>query len=115
MAETSSPQFVIIRSVTCSTSGVICLLIAFILVEAHSRMAIEYRTFSRTASSYGWSTIWIVLAQYAGVIVGTIAPGFRWLTAINFMCSKKSQMSFKNTFKIETYWTQRLVEWKESF
>ncbi|KAL2515321.1 hypothetical protein Fot_29292 [Forsythia ovata] len=114
MAETSSPQFVIVRSVTCSTSGVICLLIAFILVEAHARMAIEYRTFSRTASSYGWSTIWIVLAQSAGVIVGTIAPGFRWLTAVNFMCSEKSQMSFKNAFKIETYWTQRLVEWKES-
>lgn len=74
MAETSSPQFVIVRSVTCLTSGVISLAIAFILAEAQARMALKYRTFSQTASKYDWSTKWIVLAQSAGVIVGTIAP-----------------------------------------
>ncbi|KAL2515684.1 hypothetical protein Fot_29655 [Forsythia ovata] len=114
MAETSSPQFVIARSVTCSTSGVICLAITFILAEAYARMAIKCNTFKETASNYGWSTTWIVLAQSAGVIAGTIAPAFRWFTAVNFAYSEKGQMSFKNAFKIETYWTQRLVEWKES-
>ncbi|CAI9753949.1 unnamed protein product [Fraxinus pennsylvanica] len=114
MAETSSPQFVIARSVTCSTSGVICLLIAFILAEAQARMAIKGRTFSETASNYGSSTSWILLAQSAGVIVGTIAPAFRWLTAVNFAYSEKGQLSFKNAFIIETYWTQMLVDWKES-
>ncbi|CAI9757438.1 unnamed protein product [Fraxinus pennsylvanica] len=114
MAETSSPQFVIVRSVTCLTSGVISLAIAFILAEAQARMALKYRTFSKTASKYDWSTKWIVLAQSAGVIVGTIAPASRWLTTVNFVCSEKSPMSFKTAFKIESYWTQRLVEWKES-
>ncbi|XP_022858038.1 uncharacterized protein LOC111378966 [Olea europaea var. sylvestris] len=114
MAATSSPQFVIARSVTCLTSGVICLLIAFLLVEAQARMAIKGKTFSKTDSNYAWSTIWIVLAQSAGGIVGTIAPAFRWLTAVNFAYSEKGLMSFKNAFKIESYWTQMLVDWKES-
>ncbi|KAL2515318.1 hypothetical protein Fot_29289 [Forsythia ovata] len=114
MAETSSPQFVIARSATCSTSGVLCLVMAFILAEAQARMAIKNKTFRETASSYGWSTTWIVLAQSAGVLVGTIAPAFRWFTAVNFAYSEKGQMSFKTAFKIETYWTQRLEEWKES-
>ncbi|CAA3021449.1 uncharacterized protein LOC111366987 [Olea europaea subsp. europaea] len=114
MAETSSPQFVIVRSVTCSTSSVICLVIAFIFAEAQARMAAKHKTFIETASSYAWSTTWIVIAQSAGVIVGTIAPAFRWLTAVNFAYSAKGLMSFKTAFKIESYWTQRLVEWKES-
>ncbi|CAA3021448.1 uncharacterized protein LOC111366989 [Olea europaea subsp. europaea] len=114
MAETSSPQFVIVRSVTCLTSGVISLAIAIILAEAQTRMALKYRTFSKTASKYDWSTKWIVLAQSVGVIIGTIAPAFRWWTAVNFVSSENSPMSFKTAFKIESYWTRSLVEWKES-
>ncbi|XP_022858037.1 uncharacterized protein LOC111378965 [Olea europaea var. sylvestris] len=114
MAETSSPQFVIARSVTCSTSGVICLLIAFILAQAQARMARNGKILSEMASNYAWSTSWIVLAQSAGVLVGTVAPAFRWLTAVNFAYSGKGLMSYKSAFKIETYWTQMLMEWKES-
>ncbi|XP_022843430.1 uncharacterized protein LOC111366986 [Olea europaea var. sylvestris] len=81
MAETSSPQFVIVRSVTCSTSSVICLVIAFIFAEAQAHTAAKHKSFIETASSYAWSTTWIELAQSAGVILGTIAHAFRWLTA----------------------------------
>ncbi|KAK6148362.1 hypothetical protein DH2020_019274 [Rehmannia glutinosa] len=114
MAETSCPQFVIARSVTCTASGVICLLTALVLVQAEIRMVMEYKTINITSSKYGWSVKWIVLAQSIGVGVGTIAPAFRCFTAIKFKCSENGKRSFKYEFKIEAYWTQRLVEWKES-
>ncbi|KAL0318483.1 UNVERIFIED_CONTAM: hypothetical protein Sangu_2004500 [Sesamum angustifolium] len=114
MAETSSPQFVIARSVTCTASGFVCLFTALILVQAEIRMLIKYRTLNVTASKYGWSSTWIVLAQSIGVAVGIIAPAFRCYTAIKFKCSENGKRSFKDEFKIEAYWTQRLVEWKES-
>ncbi|KAG8378836.1 hypothetical protein BUALT_Bualt07G0026200 [Buddleja alternifolia] len=72
MAETSCPQFVIARSVTCTASGFICLLNALIFIQAEIRNVLEYRTINLTASN------------------------------------------FKDEFKIDAYWTQRLVEWKES-
>ncbi|KAK4437260.1 hypothetical protein Salat_0059900 [Sesamum alatum] len=114
MAETSSPQFVIARSVTCTASGFVCLLTALVLVQAEIRMLMKYGTLNVTASKYGWSSTWIVLAQSIGVAVGTIAPAFRCYTAIKFKCSENGKRSFKDEFKIEAYWTQRLVEWKES-
>ncbi|KAI3454475.1 hypothetical protein Pfo_011138 [Paulownia fortunei] len=114
MAETSSPQFVIARSVTCTTTGFICLLTALVLVQAEIRLVIEYKKIDMTASTYGWSIKWIVLAQSIGVAVGTIAPAFRCFTAIKFRCSENGTRSFKDEFKIDAYWTQKLVEWKES-
>ncbi|KAK6148366.1 hypothetical protein DH2020_019278 [Rehmannia glutinosa] len=114
MAETSCPQFVIARSVTCTASGVICLLTALVLVQAEIRMVMEYKTINITSSKYGWSVKWIVLAQSIGVGVGTIAPAFRCFTAIKFKCSENGKRSFKDEFKIEAYWTEMLVEWKES-
>ncbi|KAL0356141.1 UNVERIFIED_CONTAM: hypothetical protein Sradi_4061000 [Sesamum radiatum] len=114
MAETSSPQFVIAHSVTCTASGFVCLLTALILVQAEIRILVKYRTLNVTASKYGRSSTWIVLAQSIGVAVGIIAPAFRCYTAIKFKCSEDGKRSFKDEFKIEAYWTQRLVEWKES-
>ncbi|KAI3469822.1 hypothetical protein Pfo_026485 [Paulownia fortunei] len=116
MAETSSPQFVIARSVTCATSGVMCLLNALILAEAQIRMVVVHKRFSQTASSYGYSTKWILLAQTIGVIVGTIAPAYRWCTAVSFRCSSEGNRSLKNELKkIEAYWTQKLMECKGSW
>ncbi|KAL2459462.1 hypothetical protein Fot_54711 [Forsythia ovata] len=115
MAETSSPQFVIARSATCTASGVICLLIALVLAEARVRTLMVYKTFRRTASYYDSSTNWILLIHSIGVTLGTIAPALRWFTAINFKCSEGGKKStFKDELKIETYWTQMLDEWKES-
>lgn len=114
MAETSSPQFVIARSVTCTASGVICLLTALVLVQAEIRMVMTNKRFDITASKYGWSIKWIVLAQTIGVVVGTIAPAFRCYTAIKFRWCENGNKSFKDEFKVDAYWTQRLTEWKDS-
>ncbi|KAI3454476.1 hypothetical protein Pfo_011139 [Paulownia fortunei] len=114
MAETSSPQFVIARSVTCTTSGVVSLLTAFILLQAEIRMAMEYRILHQSNSSYGWSTKWVLLTQTIGVIVGIIAPASRWFIAINFRSSNEGSKSIKSAFTVEVYWTQKMVEWRQS-
>ncbi|KAL7177353.1 hypothetical protein ACSBR2_030664 [Camellia fascicularis] len=80
------PQFVMARFVTCSTSGVICLLTALIFAKA----------------------------QTGAVVVGTIGPVFRWFTAIKSKCSKKRTKGYIKELKLETYWTEKLVEWTKS-
>ncbi|CAA0826704.1 Unknown protein [Striga hermonthica] len=117
MAQTSSPQFVIARSATCTASGVVSLLTCLVLAEAEARVAMECGIFKNGPSKYRWSVKWILLAQTVGVVVGTVGPAFRLLTAVKFKFSEivingGSQL-FKDEFKVEAYWTQKLVEWKE--
>ncbi|KAL3642344.1 hypothetical protein CASFOL_013159 [Castilleja foliolosa] len=114
MAETSNPQFVIARSVTCTTSGIVSLVIAVVLLVAEVRMAMEFNLLHHYVSSYGWSTRLILVAQTIGVIVGTIAPASRWFVAINFRSSNEDSEIIGNAFRVEGYWTQRMVEWRQS-
>lgn len=114
MAETSSPQFVIARSAASAASGVICLVNALILAQAIVRTAVAHRSLSLTGSSYGFSTKWILLAQTVGVIVGTISTSFRWGIAVRFRCSGEVDRSLKDVFKVEDYWTRKLMEWQGS-
>ncbi|CAA3008010.1 Hypothetical predicted protein [Olea europaea subsp. europaea] len=117
MAATGSPEFVLARSVTCSASGLICVFIALFLVESHVEQLFWYERIDKIAftsdSTYKWSIKWILATQFIGVFVGTIAPAFRWFTAASFKCSELGSKSFKSEFKIENYWIQRLVDWKE--
>ncbi|KAK2988105.1 hypothetical protein RJ640_023854 [Escallonia rubra] len=124
MAETGSPQFVMACSATSTTSGVICLMVAISLVEAEVRiwlyiqrppyfLVAPYFQAPDSTSDYGWSTVFIVWIQSIGVIVGTIAPAFRWFTAVSFKCSKKESNNYRNELKVEGYWIQPLAEWKE--
>ncbi|XP_011072156.1 uncharacterized protein LOC105157446 [Sesamum indicum] len=113
MAETSSPQFVIARSVTCTASGAVSFLIALILVEAQIRMGMEFSILNNYYSSYGWSTKWIMISQTIGVIVGTIAPAARWFIAIWFRSSNNGSKAIKGAFTVEGYWTQKMVEWEQ--
>ncbi|KAG6384793.1 hypothetical protein SASPL_153611 [Salvia splendens] len=108
IAETGNPQFVLARSVTCSASGLLTLLIALVLLEAEFRMAKEFdlNILDQANSSYGWSTKLVLLTQTAGVIVAAIAPTMRWLTA----CRR----SFTTSVTVESYWTQKMVELKQS-
>ncbi|KAK4437248.1 hypothetical protein Salat_0058700 [Sesamum alatum] len=46
-----------------------------------------------------------------GVALGSIAPLLRWFIAVEF---KSSKLGCKEGFKVETYWTQRLVDWRDS-
>ncbi|KAH7844117.1 hypothetical protein Vadar_024539 [Vaccinium darrowii] len=116
MAKTGSPQFVMARSVTATMSGVICFLTALSLVEAKIRFNNLFRNFTlpRNYSTYHWSTSWILWIQFTGVVVGTIAPLFRWFTVIILNFSEGDRNNHQKESKlVENYWIQRLVEWKE--
>lgn len=114
MAVTGNPQFVLARSVICTASGLICVFGALFLVEAHIEQLVWYKKITLgSGSTYEWSIGWILVTQSIGVFVGTIAPAFRWFTAASFNCSELGSKSFKSEFKIENYWIQRLVDWKE--
>ncbi|KAL0318475.1 UNVERIFIED_CONTAM: hypothetical protein Sangu_2003700 [Sesamum angustifolium] len=113
MAEAGSPQFVVGRSVICVTSGGMCLLMALTLLEAQIRMPLVYGSHD-VSSHYKWSINWILVIQSIGVALGSIAPLFRWFIAVQFKCSKLGHRSFKEEFKVETYWTQRLEDWRDS-
>lgn len=120
MAETGSPQFVMARSVTTSISGIICLLSALTLVEAVIRVIFltenptDIIAKSKSKSNYQWSTSWILRIQFIGLMVGTVAPTFRWfiLISLNFSEGDRSN-NHKESKLVENYWIQRLVEWKE--
>lgn len=115
MAQTSCPQFVMGRSVTCTASGAICLLSAGILAQAIviSYCTSETKRFCNGDSDYKWSISLILFTQAAAVAVGTIAPGLRWFLAINYRCQKKIKSSGKDLLKVERYWTLMLVEAKD--
>ncbi|XP_059659031.1 uncharacterized protein LOC132305405 [Cornus florida] len=119
LAETSSPQFVMARSMTSSAAGAICFLTTFILVEASLKM-IRHPRYSRyfsyppnTISDYGVSTVFIYHIQRIGVLVGTIAQVFRWFIAAKLRLSEKICKTYKTEMKTENYWIARLVGWKE--
>ncbi|KAK4383056.1 hypothetical protein Sango_2813400 [Sesamum angolense] len=114
MAETGSPQFVVGRSVTCVASGGMCLLVAIILLEALIRVPLLYRFPPKISSNYKWSINWIFVIQSIGVAFGSVAPLLRWFTVVQFKSSKLHHKSFKEEFKVEMYWTQRLVDWRDS-
>ncbi|KAL2251432.1 UNVERIFIED_CONTAM: hypothetical protein Sindi_2265500 [Sesamum indicum] len=118
MAETSYPQFVMARSVFCTTSSVFCLLSAlFLLYDLISWfIGMGKVRLGASHSVYGHYTRWILIVQTIGVVVGTIAPFFRWFTAVKFKCLMAChKISIREELKIEMHWTQSLVNWRDSF
>ncbi|KAK7265919.1 hypothetical protein RJT34_33544 [Clitoria ternatea] len=116
MSHTSSPQFVIGRSVTCTASGAFCLLSTLTLVEAILRSYLMPWSFKFCTSEcdYKWSTILILVVQVAAVVVGTIAPAFRWFIAVTYRCPNVRKIICRKRFHVEGYWTDKLVVIKES-
>ncbi|KAG8379335.1 hypothetical protein BUALT_Bualt07G0077700 [Buddleja alternifolia] len=138
MAESSSPQFVMARSIVCTTSSLICVLASITIVMSYITMTYAnwffhiryaslgqpgsvYEKISQPRSVYGSFPVYLILViQCIGVVVGTIAPTLRLFVAIWFRCSttipKNNKSSLKDElFKIETYWIQKLVDWRDSF
>ncbi|KAK6148364.1 hypothetical protein DH2020_019276 [Rehmannia glutinosa] len=117
MAKTSSPQFVMVRSVVCTTSTLIPLLPVIALETFIIEAIVEDINwlFGSTPSVYGRYTKLILSIQTIGVIVGLIAPTFRWFIVVGFKCSKTNHYSFRKEFKIETHWIQTLVDWRDGF
>ncbi|KAL4560018.1 hypothetical protein LXL04_032166 [Taraxacum kok-saghyz] len=120
MAETGDPQFAVACSPVSSAFGVICLCFVCILfyffvfvdgwIQIISMGVID--GFVRK-SEYKWSMRYICISQSVGVIVGSIAPVFRCLSAIShFSLSRKWSVSHLNVFIVEKYWTQILQDWK---
>ncbi|XXG57314.1 hypothetical protein AAC387_Pa03g4501 [Persea americana] len=63
MAHTSSPQYVVARSVTCSASGAFCLLGALILLQAAVRsLIIRSLDFCGGRSDYTWSMTLVLIS-----------------------------------------------------
>ncbi|XP_022564048.2 uncharacterized protein LOC106358813 isoform X1 [Brassica napus] len=116
MAHTCSPQFVMARSVTCTTSGFLCFLSAVTLSEAILRSYfIQPRSlgFCGGDSDYKWSTTLVLLSQAAAVAIGTVAPASRWFTAVNLQCSSGASKSLRDELRVESYWVESLSEKKE--
>ncbi|KAH7866458.1 hypothetical protein Vadar_020651 [Vaccinium darrowii] len=115
MAVTSSPQFVMARSVTSATSGIICLLTVGTLIESMVRIdLVPSDSAPLSSSAYMWSAAMILWIQFIGVLVGSVAPIFRWFTAINL--NRRNVLSnwhLNTLILVENYWIQRFVEWKE--
>ncbi|KAL9155666.1 hypothetical protein ABFS82_09G019900 [Erythranthe guttata] len=115
MAETGSSQFVIARSAACVAPGSMCLLMGVTLL---STPLSEINYFRRAglgliSSNYKWSLNCILVVQFIGVALGAIAPLMRWLVAAQIKSSNIGTRSFKDEFKVETYWTQKLVYWQQ--
>ncbi|KAL0341510.1 UNVERIFIED_CONTAM: hypothetical protein Scaly_1813600 [Sesamum calycinum] len=117
MAETSNPQFVMARSVFCTTSSVLCLFAGISLLYNYiSWFKSMGWTLGRSLSVYGHYTKWILVLQTIGVVVGTIAPLCRWFNVVRFKCLMIcSKFSIVEELKIETHWTQTLVHWRDNF
>ncbi|MFS7944204.1 hypothetical protein Hanom_Chr06g00509311 [Helianthus anomalus] len=111
MVETGNPQFVMASNPLSSVSGVICAISMVIYIYIGWQLML-YGDFL-AYSVYKKSTIFIVVTQSIGIVVGSIAPILRCSTVLSFKsCANQNWKHFMG-FEEEKYWTQKLCEWKE--
>ncbi|KAJ0764652.1 hypothetical protein HanPI659440_Chr08g0294551 [Helianthus annuus] len=111
MAETGSPQFMIVCSATTSASGVICVsstLLHGIIMMYTAQHMMDY------GSEYKGSVLVILITQFTGVILGTVAPLSRCFALLSFKVSIKQIWKHIKVFKVESYYTQKISYWKQS-
>ncbi|KAJ0816161.1 hypothetical protein HanPI659440_Chr00c19g0734301 [Helianthus annuus] len=115
MAGSGSPEFITACFHTTSTSGVICLIVTllhtYIVVWAAPLHKISNK---QCDSNYGWSMVVILVVQFIGVMIGTIAPLSRCFSILNLKVSSETISKRFKLFKVECYWTQKLYDWKHS-
>nr|GEW12051.1 hypothetical protein CTI12_AA104990 [Tanacetum cinerariifolium] len=113
MGGTGSPQFITVCFATSTASGVICVLSA--ILHFFSVLKISPKLQSKYCESdYQWSMSLILVTQSIGVVVGTIAPLSRCFAALSFKMSIKRIWNHINVFKTESYWIEKLEDWKQS-
>ncbi|PWA35098.1 hypothetical protein CTI12_AA602070 [Artemisia annua] len=112
MAGTGSPQFITACSATTSASGVICVVSTVIHVLMIAAQFIV-QTSLLWNSDYKWSIPVILIIQFIGSLVGAIAPLCRCYAALSFKLSIKWIWNHIKVFKVESYWTQKLYDWKQ--
>ncbi|MFS7982356.1 hypothetical protein Hanom_Chr10g00961871 [Helianthus anomalus] len=103
MAGSGSPQFITACFRTTSASGVICVFVTIL----HTLTMLW-------VICYGRSMIAIVIVQFIGVVIGTIAPLSRCFAALSFKVSLKIISNDFKVFKLESYWTSKLYDWKRA-
>ncbi|GJX55827.1 hypothetical protein Tco_0285724 [Tanacetum coccineum] len=108
-----SPQFITACSATTSASGVICVVSTVIYVLL-SAVIVFQSSQQDYESDYKWSIPVIIIIQFIGSLVGTIAPLCRCYAALTFKLSIKWIWNHVKVFKVESYWTQKLYDWKQS-
>ncbi|MFS7894849.1 hypothetical protein Hanom_Chr08g00707991 [Helianthus anomalus] len=111
MAETGSPQFMIVCSATTSASGVINVsstLLHGIIIMYTTQHMMDY------GSEYKRVSFMILITQFTGVILGTVAPLSRCFAFLSFKVSIKQIWKHIKVFKVESYYTQKLSYWKQS-
>ncbi|PWA41148.1 hypothetical protein CTI12_AA556170 [Artemisia annua] len=113
MAVTCSPQFITACSATTSASGVICV-VSIALNVLNSALVISETDRQSYRSDYKWSIPVIYKIQFIGCLVGTIAPLCRCYAALSFKLPIKWIWKQVKVFKVESYWTQKLYDWKQS-
>ncbi|KAL6554129.1 hypothetical protein OROMI_019802 [Orobanche minor] len=111
MAATGSPQFMTACSATTSASGVICAL--SVVMQAIVILTLGPDTME-DLSDYKWSISVILITQFIGVVLGSIAPICRCFAALSFKLSIKWIWNHIKVFKVESYWTQTLSDWIRS-
>ncbi|KAJ0764641.1 hypothetical protein HanPI659440_Chr08g0294441 [Helianthus annuus] len=111
MAETGSPQFMAVCSATTSASGVICVLstVLHIIIMSFTRPRMK-----NYGSDYKGSVIAIFITQFTGSILGTVAPLSRCFASLSFKVSIKWIWNHIRVFRVESYCTQKLSDWKQS-
>ncbi|KAJ0815976.1 hypothetical protein HanPI659440_Chr00c23g0735811 [Helianthus annuus] len=115
MAGSGSPQFITACFHTTSASGVICLLVT--ILHSCTMFGVIHSIWHKYYdydSDYGWSMIVIVIVQYIGLVIGTIAPLSRCFATLSFKVSSKIIRNHFNVFKVERRWTQKLYDWKHT-
>ncbi|CAH1452450.1 unnamed protein product [Lactuca virosa] len=112
MAETGSPQFLAACSATTSASGVICLLSTSLQLHTFLMPLSNTRSITDFRSDYKCSVLVIFIIQFIGVILGTIAPCSRSFSTLSFNFSGKWIWNHIKVTKVESYWTEKLCDWK---
>nr|XP_043616627.1 uncharacterized protein LOC122588553 [Erigeron canadensis] len=116
MAETGNPQFIVACSATNSGAGVVCTIITLLYVFLIVIIFVfnSQQRIWDCESDYKWSTSVILIMQLIGILTGTIAPISRCFASLNLKFSRKWICSHINVFKVESYYTQKLYDWKRS-
>ncbi|XP_076909509.1 uncharacterized protein LOC143566788 [Bidens hawaiensis] len=114
MAGSGSPQFIAACFRTTSASGVTCLLVIVSHTLTISWTFKDIFDKNSCQSDYAWSMIVILVVQYIGVVVGTIAPLSRCFATLSFKVSPEIIKNHFKVFKVENHWTHKLHEWKRA-
>ncbi|XP_076909324.1 uncharacterized protein LOC143566529 [Bidens hawaiensis] len=107
MAGSGNPQFIATCFRTTSASGVTCLLVTVSHTLTISWTFKDIFDKNSCQSDYAWSMIVILVVQYIGVVVGTIAPLSRCFATLSFKVSPEIISNHFKVFKVENHWTYK--------